>query len=128
MRNPVAHHSIALEFGIVITFAFGYFAYISILTVIAVMQSASLEPIVVSTGATSEGLYWLIKYELVVFLMIATYLWLRGWKYRHFRVEATVNSTLIGCGLYLAAMFCYYTTFTRLSCRFMEMLSMKSSP
>ena len=108
MRNPTVNHPFTVEFAIVIILAFGYPSYHSILTVITVFQTASLNTMVVSTDFTSDGLLWVVKYEIVIFLVIASYLWLRGWKTYHFQIYSSLKSTLAGFGLFVAGHLCYY--------------------
>lgn len=64
------------EFVVVVAVAFGYFIYVSLLTVLAPATSSLAQ-----APITDAGLRWLVIHEVTVTALLATWLWTRGWRF-----------------------------------------------
>jgi membrane protease YdiL (CAAX protease family) len=94
MRQFLQKLPLPVEFLLVVIGAFGLLILVSLLQML--MPAAP-------TTVSDDGLASVVRYEMVVFAVLATFLHLRGWTIERLGIRITLRDTLIGLAFMLAA-------------------------
>ena len=94
MRQFLQKLPLPVEFLLVVLGAFGLLILASLLQMFRPIAPAAV---------TDEGLRSVIRYELTVFAVLATFLYLRGWTVERIGIRITLRDTLIGLAFLLVA-------------------------
>ena len=95
MRQFLQKLPLPVEFVLVVLGAFGLLITASLLQ--------TLRPIAAPTTISDDGLKSVVRYELVVLVVLTTFLYLRGWTLERIGIRITLRDTLIGLGFMLVA-------------------------
>jgi membrane protease YdiL (CAAX protease family) len=98
-----------LEFVIVLLIGFGFFSYLSLEWLVYHFNSSPKNPSVVISNKDILGL---LKIELLSFLVIAYFLWIRGWSIKSLDIKITLKLTFYGIALYIGACLCSVLIFS----------------
>jgi membrane protease YdiL (CAAX protease family) len=94
MRQFLQKLPLPVEFLLVVLGAFGLLILVSLLQMFRPIAPAAV---------SDEGLRAVIRYELIVFAVLVTFLHLRGWTVERIGIRFTLRDTLIGLAFVLVA-------------------------
>jgi membrane protease YdiL (CAAX protease family) len=94
MRQFLEKLPLPVEFLLVVLGAFGLLIIASLLQMFRPIAASAI---------SDEGLQSVIRYELIVFAVLATFLYLRGWTVERIGIRITLRDTLIGLAFVLVA-------------------------
>lgn len=91
--------------------AFGLFIYRSLSACFYILTSPPEYLVNATTQLNLALLVKLILTEVVLFVIISIYLWLRGWRLQHFRLNISWKNTVFGIGLYIVSVITFYVLY-----------------
>jgi membrane protease YdiL (CAAX protease family) len=99
----------SVEFAIVLLIGFGYFSYLSLEWFVYYFNPTVNYPSVIVSNNDVLGL---LKIELLSFLLIVGFLWIRGWSIASLNIKANFKLTFYGFVLYIGNCLCSIFTFS----------------
>jgi membrane protease YdiL (CAAX protease family) len=99
----------SVEFIIVLLIGFGYFSYLSLEWFVYYFNSTLNSS---SITVSNNDILKLLRIELVSFLLIAYFLWIRGWRLETLNIKVSLKLTFYGIALYIGVCLCSIFAFT----------------
>lgn len=97
------------EFVIVLLIGFGFFSYLSLEWLVYHFNSSPNNPSVI---ISSNDILGLLKIELLSFLVIAYFLWIRSWRFKSLDIKINLKLTFYGIALYIGVCLFSVLVFT----------------